>query len=337
MKKNNLTISCLLITFALSSSAIIIVKNKIPNNTELIIFHAGSLAVPFKQVCEEFNKLRPEVEIIREAAGSRACARKISELNRPCDIMASADYTVIDELLIGEHAQWNIKFASNEMVIAFCDNSNKANQINKDNWYDILLDKHIAYGRSDPNSDPCGYRTALIVKLAEKYYKKPGLAEDLLKKNKKYIRPKEVDLLALLEVGEIDYLFIYRSVAEQHKLKYLTLPDEINLKKTKFADYYKNASIRLTGKRPGTFIIKTASPIVYGATIPNNAPNNALAVEFLTFLLTSEKGGAILKENGQTLVVPASTKTFDKIPDSLKKFAKPVPKPEENAKTTTKI
>lgn len=337
MKKVKLILLGLLVAFFLQTPAAITKSSEPSNNAELVIFHAGSLAVPFKQVCKEFNKLHPETKIVREAAGSRVCARKISELNRPCDVMASADYTVIDELLIDEHAKWNIKFASNEMVIAFRDNSNKAKQINKDNWHDILLDKEIAYGRSDPNSDPCGYRTALIIKLAEKYYKKPALAKDLLKKDKRYIRPKEVDLLALLEVGEIDYFFIYRSVAEQHKLKYLTLPDEINLKKTKFADYYKNASIRLTGKKPGTFITKTASPVVYGVTIPNNAPNNVLAKKFLTFLLTSEKGGAILKENGQTLLVPAPTKTFDKIPAELKKFAKPVPKHEKNVKTTAKI
>ena len=59
----------------------------------------------------------PKVKVLREATGSRTAARKISELHRPADIMASADYTVIDALLIPEHAQWNIKLATNEMVI----------------------------------------------------------------------------------------------------------------------------------------------------------------------------------------------------------------------------
>ena len=294
------------------------------NSQQLIIFHAGSLAVPFKQICTEFNKSHPDVKIIREAAGSRVCARKITDLNRPCDILASADYTVIDTLLVPEYAEWNIKFAANEMVIAFREDSHAAGQINKDNWHEILLQKDITFGRSDPNADPCGYRAVLTITLAEKFYNRPGLTGKMLAKDRKYIRPKEVDLLALLEVGELDYIFIYRSVAEQHKLAYVVLPDEINLKKTQFHDLYKTASVRIAGKKLRTFITKFGEPIVYGVTIPKNAPNRELAMAFLTFLLDADKGGAILEKNGQTLVVPSPTDTFSSLPECLKTFALPM-------------
>ncbi|MDH4241767.1 MAG: substrate-binding domain-containing protein, partial [Phycisphaerae bacterium] len=127
-----LAIGCLVLAgFAVRSSRLT------TNSQQLIIFHAGSLAVPFKQLCEEFNIHHPDVKIIREAAGSRVCARKIADLHRPCDVLASADYTVIDTLLIPEYADWNIKFAANEMVIAFRKDSRRADQINKDNWHDI--------------------------------------------------------------------------------------------------------------------------------------------------------------------------------------------------------
>ena len=291
---------------------------------QLVIFHAGSLAVPFKQICEEFNRHYPRVKIVCEAAGSRVCARKITDLHRACDIIASADYTVIDTLLIPEYAEWNIKFAGNEMVIAYSADSRRASDINRDNWYDILLKKGVAFGRSDPNADPCGYRTVLVITLAEKFYNRPGLTAKMLAKDQRYIRPKEVDLLALLEAGQLDYIFIYRSVAEQHKLKYLTLPDEINLKKAAFADFYKTSSVRLTGKNPGTFITKTGAPIIYGISIPRNAPNPKIALAFLAFLLDADKGGAILEKNGQAAVVPAPTDTFDKLPESLKIFAVPM-------------
>lgn len=293
---------------------------------ELIIFHAGSLAVPFKQICEEFSGHYPNVKIIREVAGSRVCARKITDLHKPCDIIVTADYTVMNDLLIPEYADWNIKFASNEMVIAFCEDSRKAIGINQDNWFDTLLQKDIAFGRSDPNSDPCGYRAVLVIKLAEIFYNKPGFGYKMLAKDRRYIRPKEVDLLAFLEVGELDCIFIYRSVAEQHKLRYIVLPDQINLKNDEFADFYKNASIRLTGKKPGTHITKIGVPIVYGVTIPKNALNRKLALTFLAFLLEADKGGAILEKNGQSFMVPSPTDTFDKIPDSLKSFALPVEK-----------
>jgi molybdate/tungstate transport system substrate-binding protein len=291
------------------------------DSNQLIIFHADSLAAPFKEICGEFTRQHSHVKIIRETAGSRACAHMITDLHKPCDVMASADYTVIDNLLIPEYATWNIKFATDEMGIAYNKNSYKAGQITDKNWYDILLEKDATFGRSDPNVDPCGYRTVLLAKLAEKYYNKPGLADRILAKNRKYIRPKVVDFLALLEVGELDYIFIYRSVAKQHQLEFLRLPDQINLKKAAFSDFYRTASVRLTGKTEGTFITQVGAPIVYGVTIPTSAPNHKLAITFLSFLLDANKGLAVLEKNGQDSVVPSPTDTFDKIPESLKRFA----------------
>ena len=144
---------------------------------DLIIFHAGSLSVPMKEVAAAFNKLYPDVKILLESAGSVASARKITDLNRPCDILASADYAVIDNMLIPKYADWNIKFVSNELSIVYHDKSRYADKINSKNWFDILMKQDVAFGRADPNADPCGYRSVLTLQLAEKYYKKPGIAK----------------------------------------------------------------------------------------------------------------------------------------------------------------
>ena len=57
-------------------------------------------------------------------------------------------------------------------------------------------------------------------------------------KDKEYIRPKEVDLVALIESNAIDYMFQYKSVAIQHGLKYIELPREINLSDPSLNDLY---------------------------------------------------------------------------------------------------
>ena len=123
---------------------------------DVMVFHAGSLAVPFKEVVKAFNKEYPRVRVLSEASGSRAAARKISDLNRDADVFGSADYTVIDTLLIPAHASWTIRFAANEMVLAYTGHSRRAGEIDGTNWHHLLLDENVAYGRSDPNSDPCG-------------------------------------------------------------------------------------------------------------------------------------------------------------------------------------
>ena len=235
--------------------------------------------------------------------------------------MASADYTVIDKLLIPEYASWNIKFATNEMAIVYRDASRRSREINRRNWYRILMDPGVIFGRSDPNADPCGYRAVLTMKLAGLYYRDETIPEKLLAKDLNFIRPKETDLLALLETGAIDYIFLYRSVARQHGLKCLTLPDEINLKRADMADYYKKVSVKVTGKRPGEFITKTGAPMVYGVTILKNAPNEKAAIEFVDFLLRKDRGTAIMEKYGQPSAVPSESETYDAVPERLKRYA----------------
>ncbi|HPO12006.1 MAG TPA: extracellular solute-binding protein [Candidatus Hydrogenedentes bacterium] len=288
---------------------------------DLMIFHAGSLSVPLKEVSEAFEKEHPGVKILREAAGSRECARKISDLGKRCDVLASADYAVIDSLLIPAHAAWNIKFAGNEMIIAYTEKSKGGAEITADNWPTLLMREDVAFGRSDPNADPCGYRTVLTAKLAEKHYKLAGFADALIKKDTRYMRPKETDLLGLLEAHAIDFLFIYRSVAEQHGLKWLPLPDEVNLKKPELAELYRSVSVEISGTTPGSKVTQVGEPMVYGVTIPKNAPNPDAALAFADFLLNKDKGMAIMVKNGQPGVVPSPTSTFDQIPDPLKKYA----------------
>jgi len=289
----------------------------------LIIYHAGSLSVPFKEIAAEFNKMYPDVKILMESAGSVASARKITDLNRPCDILASSDYGVIDNMLIPKYADWNIKFVSNELSIVYQEKSRLAATINAKNWYTILLNKEVAFGRADPNADPCGYRTMMCLQLAEKYYHKTGLAKMISDKDQNYIRPKEVDLLALLESGSIDYIFLYRSVAIQHNLKYITLPDDINLKNMGLAALYATASTEINGKEPGKKETVKGEPMVYGVTMLRDAPNKPAAIAFLQFLLSKEKGMKIMEKNGQPSVIPMATQNYNKIPKELKVFATP--------------
>lgn len=270
---------------------------------ELTIFHAGSLSVPFKVLADSFQKIHPEVKILTESAGSLASIRKITDLGRNCDILASADYILIDKLMIPEFATWNLLFAGNEMSIVYTEHSKYAKEIDQNNWPEILQRTDVIFGRSDPNSDPCGYRTILTWKLLEEAANQKGLAEKLLKKDNRYIRPKEVDLLALLESGAIDYIFLYKSVAIQHKLPYLKLPDSINLASPFLNEFYSKVSVDVTGNKPGETISQTGEPMIYGLTIPGNSLRPDLAEEFVKFIL--EKGLPIIEQLGQSYVEPS--------------------------------
>lgn len=305
MKSDGLRIACRLVALlALAAAFFSTQPLHAASEEKLIVFHAGSLAIPFKEMKERFVSHHPGVQIYLEAAGSRTCARKITDLKRPCDVMASADYTVIESLLIPDYADWNISFATNEMAIMYRPDSQLSKEINANNWYRILLRDGVEYGHSDPNADPCGYRTMLVWELAEIHYKVPGLYKQLIENcPPRNIRPKETDLIAILEAGQIDYLFIYRSVCEQHRMPFVRLPVEINLQSVRYEAFYKKARIQVSGKKPGTFIEKTGKPMVYGITIPKNAPNRDMAVRFVAFVVGPE-GQEIMRRNGQPPISP---------------------------------
>ncbi len=271
-------------------------------NNILAVFHAGSLSVPFKIMADQFEEENPGVKVRLEAAGSVTCVRKITDLNRSCDVLALADLELIDEMMIPDHASWAVQFASNEMSLAYMPGSAYSDEINESNWYDIISREDVRYGRSNPDSDPCGYRTVLSLKLADSYYPYGIDLDGILSKDHKYIRPKETDLLALLETNTIDYMFIYSSVAVQHNLKYVKLPESLNLGNPQLEDLYATVSVDIAGKKPGAVLTLAGRTMVYGFTLPLNSSNPELGKKFAEFLLNRNKGLRIMEESGQKVI-----------------------------------
>jgi molybdate/tungstate transport system substrate-binding protein len=283
----------------------------------IVVYHAGSLSVPFAQIEKVFEAKYPQYDVLREASGSMAAARKVTEIGKAADVMASADYKVIDNLMIPKHAKFNAQFVTNEMAIAYTSKAKYADEINAQNWPEIFLREGVKVGHSNPNMDPCGYRSILVTQLAEDFYKVPGLYSKLFgygaeytsgeeDTNKVVVRPKETDLLGLIEAGMYDYLYIYKSVAEQHGLKYITLPEEVSLKTAKFENEYKKATFSITGKTPGSWKVLHGAPMVYGITVVENSIsplNKEGAVKFVNFVLSAE-GQAIMAKNGQGVINP---------------------------------
>jgi molybdate/tungstate transport system substrate-binding protein len=276
-----------------------------------------------RAIAAAFEARNPGVKVVRESSGSRAAARKIADLGRVCDVMVSADYTVIDELLMGKHATWNLIFATNEMVVAYPDTLLPGLVPGLDNWQQLLAAKGARVGHADPNSDPCGYRALMVMQLAELESGAKGLQAAITKNTVGHIRPKASDLVALLEVGELDYAFLYRSVAVQHQVPYLELPPSINLGDPTRADDYAAATVDVSGPKPGTHIKKVGAAVAYGVTIPANSLHPELALDFVEFLVQEQHGLKILEHHGQPSLVPSPNATYDKLPERLRAYASP--------------
>jgi molybdate/tungstate transport system substrate-binding protein len=250
----------------------------------LVLFDAGSLALPLKVALDTFAA-RTHAVVQQENAGSLETARKLTELGRIPDVIALADYEVFPRYLMPAHVTWYAEFARNRMVITY-----KRGRVTAANWIEALTRPGVEVGRSDPRLDPAGYRAILVWQLAEQYYKRPGLADALMKSSPpRDMRPKSADLTALVQTGDLDYAWEYESVAQAAGLSYVVLPKEIDLSTPQDSALYAQASVRVD-----TVLVR-GQPIMYGLSVPVHAPHPGPAQHFVDFLLSSQ-GRAILRQ-----------------------------------------
>lgn len=312
--------------------------------SEIIIFAAGSLKIPLDEIASKYSE-KYGVNIYIEASGSVEAIRKVTDLGREADIIAVADYRLIPTFLVPNYTSWYIGFATNQVVLVYTDKS-KYHEILENNpseWYKILMRNDVKWGFSDPNKDPCGYRSVGIIGLASIYYNDTSILENLLlnktniavekvndtlnlivpadlkvsENSNLIIRSKSVDLISLVEAGTIDYAFEYQSVAVQHHLKYIKLPDQINLGNPKYAYFYGKVIVKIlvgTDKEKSIAM----SPIIYGITVLDNAPHRSEALKFLKFLL-GNTGREIIEEKGQPYLDEFIV--YGKIPEELRSIA----------------
>jgi molybdate/tungstate transport system substrate-binding protein len=254
------------------------------------VYNAGSLARPLRAALDSFSA-RSGIPFEQESAGSLESARKLTELGKVPDLIALADHEVFPQILMPGHVTWYARFARNRMVLMHSDQSRFASEITPDNWRAVVLRPGVEIGRADPNLDPAGYRALMAMQLAEMHYGEGGLAKRLLDvAPERNVRSKEVDLVALVQAGELDYVWIYESIARATGLRFVRLPHEMDLGFPQDSGRYDSAVVRVLGKGVGDTITLRGSPIIYGFSIPVNAPHPEVAREFAAFLLGEGKG-----------------------------------------------
>ncbi|HKW48563.1 MAG TPA: extracellular solute-binding protein [Gemmatimonadaceae bacterium] len=250
----------------------------------VVVYLAASLTKPLQAALDTFAARNNSV-VQRESGGSLEHARKLTELGRIPDVIALADPEVFPQLLMPKHVTWYADFARNRMIIGYTDKSRHAAEIDSMNWPRILAEKGVEVGRPDPRVAPAGYRTFLMLELAEKYYHDPGLMQRVLANaDPTKVRPNAAELAALLQTGEVDYVFDYESVAAVYGFHALRLPAAIDLGDPARANEYAQVKFR---DNPDS-VIHTGSPILYALSVPVKAPHPAAAARLAGFLLSAE-------------------------------------------------
>jgi molybdate/tungstate transport system substrate-binding protein len=305
--------------------------------------------VPFTEVAKAYEAQNPGVRILTEGHGSVQVIRYVTELGAQADLIAVADHSLIPAMMYGakipdsqkSYADWYIGFATNTLGLAYTPNSRYAGEITSKNWYEILARPDVRLGVPDPRFDACGYRALMALWLAGALYQDDTIMErvlgdfeypivvqaddrqstilvpEVIRPRKVSVRGSSVVLLGILESGDIDYAFEYKSVAQQRGLSFLELAPEINLSSNAFESLGYDLRVKIDYQRFATLIPDfVCQEIVYGVTIPENSPHPEQAIDYLQFLLGPE-GQGIFAEQHQPFL-SFTIDGIEHVPDEFK-------------------
>jgi molybdate/tungstate transport system substrate-binding protein len=128
-----------------------------------------------------------------------------------------------------------------------------------------------------------------MLALAEKYYHDPGLLQRILANlDPMKVRPNAAELAALLQAGEVDYVFDYESVAAAYGFHALRLPAAVDLGDPARASEYTQVKLRFKSTAGNDSVTYTGAPILYALSVPASAPHPAPAARLAGFLLSEE-------------------------------------------------
>jgi molybdate/tungstate transport system substrate-binding protein len=331
--------------------------------TPLVVFAAGSLIVPFDALETAFEERYPQIDVRPEYHGSIQVIRHATELHDEIDVVASADASLIPMLMYATndpetgqpYAGWYIRFASNRVALAYTTDSQYAGEIDAGNWFEVVTQPGVRLGLSDPRFDALGYRALMVFALAQEAYSRPDLLQsafggrltraitlfwdddlatitvpeivETVPNSGLVLRGSSIQLIALLQSGDVDYAFEYESVIRQHGLEMLPLPDALNLGVEGMEETYAQVQVNLDFRRFVTIAPQfRGERIGYGITVPSSAQHPEEAIQFIAFLL-GPAGRAVMEANHHPMFDPAIGDHYAAMPPDLQALCVPAEAP----------
>ena len=352
MKKTQLAIVAVLF-FIVPTTLFLLTRPAPEVETRTVrVLCAGSLLYPMERVVEAFEEEHPEIDVELEGHGSIQVIRHPTELDDQADLLMVADYSLIPVMMYNKtvpgtdekFADWYVRFSGNSVVLAYTGSSLYSDEIGEDNWFEILARPDVKIGIPNPIIDALGYRSLMILQLAEEHYGEGRIFEDVLGSHfdpefesvavgnrtvifvpevekpvggKISVRASSIQIIPLLESGAIDYSFLYLSNARQYGIEYLELPDEIDLGLDEDESSYAGVQVRFQHARFSSIgLDRWGKPIHYGLTIPKNAANPEDA-ELLVEYLLAGRGREILDSLWHPVYEPSYTDNLQALPEGL--------------------
>jgi len=270
-----------------------------PQKTPLITFSADAYSLETQTLLDGFSATAGEPVAPTKSGGSFSVANQIAA-GAPDDVFVSAALSATSSAYLkGSASNWAIGFASDQMVVAFANDtisgpakqaiasalqaegSNSTSDWNS--FFKALTSGSVKVGISDPVADPAGLRGWLALQLAGYLYaggNATAFTSGLLATHANMTAPHAAGLVAQLQSGQIQFLLIYKSAAISSGLGYLTLDRHVSLGDPSLAPFYSRFSYRDSAG------VIAGSPVVLSITVPSTSSNQEKALSFVEYVIT---------------------------------------------------
>ncbi len=283
----------------------------------LTVFSADAYVPEVKALLSSFHNSTGTDFAPVHGGGSYTDARQIA-LGSPASAFISVSLDSYSKSYLGNFSSgWALAFAADQMVLAYTENSlnnnyalsivndfrqgvpsNNTTTLNQ--AFSVLVSGKVKVGISDPQSDPAGVRAMMLLEMAGHLYGGGNASHyiDLLAENAGNVsRASAAELVSPLELGQIQFLFIYKSAAISHGLSYVELPAAVNQGNASLSGFYSQFSYTSGGSTV------YGSPILLFFSLLDNGTYQSGASLLLSYLLNNT---VLFSSYGLVLLTPMS-------------------------------
>jgi len=300
-------------------------------SSPLILYSADSFVIEATMLETTFTSSTGIMMAPPKSGGSLLLASEIAQGN-PVSVFISLSHGAVTSAHLGnESSGWAIAFASDQMALAYsnatlqnsaanavvtaCNSALAANSTAAwNNCFTMLTSGSVKVGTGNPNADPSGYRGWIVLEAAgQAYASNSSLYENrLISNNGNVTAASAADLIAPLQTGQIQFLWIYKSSATAHKLNYLQLPAQVNLGSAKYSKFYSQFSYQLaTG-------VETGGVIRLWITVPTDSTDTTHSLQFVVFVVKNSP--TLLSPYGLVPTTPAKLYNSTTVPPILQQL-----------------
>lgn len=267
-------------------------------SSPLIVYSADAYVGEANHLIAGYHNASGVSILKAKGGGSFTDAREISQ-GDPANAFISVSRSSYNQSYLGSrYSGWAIAFASDQLVLAYS-NGTDTSLVNsiasefssalKENSpsiyaqaYSNLTSGNVKVGISNPSSDPAGLRGWISLEIAGKLYagNESAYTSAIISNGGVSNATSAAQLVSPLTTGNIQFLFIYKSVAVSEGLPYIELSTFTDFGNASLSGFYSGFSYSTaTGPATGSPILLLVS------SLAGNGADTAASLNFTVYVV----------------------------------------------------